>query len=707
MGSRVAVWWKANRAYAVLAVAVGVACVAFAVVVAFGLPNQDAATAIDDIGEAVAAYAAMAAAIYAMTQTRDRIRVAWILLAISAGCWAAGETVWSVYEVGLGQDVPFPGWPDVGFVASIPFAFAGIRAFWREPRGTATQARVWLDGAIVAIALTFTAWALGLHAVALQETSLLEHILNVVYPIGDILVGTVLVLALRRATRRRAARMFVLLAGVGAYTLADSAFTYLNANGVYGVAGHVLDTGWFAGYLLIALAAMWPRNAVAVAADTSPVDLWQLALPWLAVLATGISALGFVLSGHELDGVLTFLVGAEIVLLTASMILTNRDFLGMLLQTRASEATLADVIKQAPVGIARADVHRRVIGANPALAALLGRAPDSILGTTLDDYIAPEARTEMAGLLGVAADSARAASGEVPLVRADGSKVWARFTTTAVKNAEGQTDYLLTTVEDVDARHQAEEAAKASLATLERLSSLKSEFLQSVSHEFKTALIGIQGFSEFMRDADQLDVTDVRAFAADIHRDAERLDRMVTEMLALDDVESNRANLRLGDVDINSLIEHEVAGAQVGTSATIVTALDAASPRVQGDEEKLSEAVRTLLANASRYSPERGRICVSTNLSGHTLTITVADEGVAARADFDNRLFGQDDLYANNPIRKVVGTGLGLGIVRQVVEMHGGRVWTDSIEGKGFEFHFTLPVAEAAAASDKNGGMVA
>jgi two-component system sensor histidine kinase VicK len=199
----------------------------------------------------------------------------------------------------------------------------------------------------------------------------------------------------------------------------------------------------------------------------------------------------------------------------------------------------------------------------------------------------------------------------------------------------------------------------------------------------------------------------VRAFAADIHRDAERLDRMVTEMLALDDVESNRANLRLGDVDINSLIEHEVAGAQVGTSATIVTALDAASPRVQGDEEKLSEVVRTLLANASRYSPERGRICVSTNLSGHTLTITVADEGVAARADFDNRLFGQDDLYANNPIRKVVGTGLGLGIVRQVVEMHGGRVWTDSIEGKGFEFHFTLPVAEAAAASDKNGGMVA
>jgi len=199
----------------------------------------------------------------------------------------------------------------------------------------------------------------------------------------------------------------------------------------------------------------------------------------------------------------------------------------------------------------------------------------------------------------------------------------------------------------------------------------------------------------------------VRAFAADIHRDAERLDRMVTEMITLDDVESNRANLRIGDVDINSLIEHEVVGAQVATSATIVTAFDASALLVQGDEEKLAEVVRTLLANASRYSPERGRISVSTHLSGKVLTVTVADEGVAARADFDNRLFGQDDLYANNPIRKVVGTGLGLGIVRQVVEMHGGRVWTDSIEGKGFEFHFTLPVAEGAAESAKTGGMVA
>ena len=116
--------------------------------------------------------------------------------------------------------------------------------------------------------------------------------------------------------------------------------------------------------------------------------------------------------------------------------------------------------------------------------------------------------------------------------------------------------------------------------------------------------------------------------------------------------------------------------------------------------------MRTLLGNAARYSPEGGRITVTTSIHGNTVTVSVKDEGLAARGDFDNRLFGQDDLYANNPIRKIVGTALGLGIVRQVVEMHGGRVWVDRVEGEGSEFHFTLQ-ATGPPVPVPAGGMVA
>ena len=68
------------------------------------------------------------------------------------------------------------------------------------------------------------------------------------------------------------------------------------------------------------------------------------------------------------------------------------------------------------------------------------------------------------------------------------------------------------------------------------------------------------------------------------------------------------------------------------------------------------------------------------------------DEGVGVRAEFDDRLFDQDDLYANSPMRKLVGTGLGLGIARQVVQLHGGRLWVVRTKEGGSEYHFTLPV---------------
>ncbi len=82
----------------------------------------------------------------------------------------------------------------------------------------------------------------------------------------------------------------------------------------------------------------------------------------------------------------------------------------------------------------------------------------------------------------------------------------------------------------------------------------------------------------------------------------------------------------------------------------------------------------------------------------HQVEVSVKDERLAVRADFDNRLFGEGDLYTNNPIRKVVGTGMGLGIARQIVEMHGGQIAVDHLEGAGSITRFTLPVAKSVSA---------
>src|SRR5438270_9193845 len=250
-----------RRGFVAAAAIVAVVSLAYALNIRYLFFGQHAVTAIDDIGEAVAAALACVACAWAASRASGRDRLGWTLMGVSAGLWAAGEVTWSIYEVGLGVAVPYPSLADAGFLSAVPFAVAGIRAFWSEPRGTSARWRVWFDGVIVALALTSTAWGFGLRTVYASHEPLTTKMFDLAYPVSDILIGTVLILAIRRATHQQKGRMALLLIGVASYSISDSAFSFLSAQGAFGSVGSVLDTGWFAGYLLIAVAAIYPDAA--------------------------------------------------------------------------------------------------------------------------------------------------------------------------------------------------------------------------------------------------------------------------------------------------------------------------------------------------------------------------------------------------------------------------------------------------------------
>src|SRR5467141_502296 len=323
-----------RRTFVILMAAVAFVSLAYALNIRFLWSGQHAVTAIDDIGEAVAAGIASIACVWAARRAHGRDRLGWALMGTSAGLWAAGEVVWSIYEVGLGVQVPYPSLADVGFLSAVPFAIAGIRAFWGDARGTSARWRVWFDGLIVALALTSTAWAFGLKSVWLSNSS--TKLLDLAYPVSDILIGTILILAIRRASQQQAGRMAFLLAGVALYSIADSAFAYLNAQGAFGAVGNVIDTGWFAGFLMIALAAVYPTAQPKAATQQAPLDLWQLALPWMTLLLASAGDVYSSLSGHDIDLFMSSLTAALALLLTVNMIIERREFLEMLTEIEES-----------------------------------------------------------------------------------------------------------------------------------------------------------------------------------------------------------------------------------------------------------------------------------------------------------------------------------------------------------------------------------
>jgi len=436
----------------------------------------------------VAAGIAAVACVLASLRTLGRLRRAWAFLGASAASWCAGEIVWSVYEVGLGNPPPSPSIADIGFLAAIPLAIAGIMSFANNARGTSTGLRLWLDRAIVFLSLLFVGWELGLGDVLSQSGGeLASRVVSLAYPVGDILIGTFLLLAIRRATAETQGRLMLLLGGLAANALADSAFVYANVTGAY---QYILDSGWVVGYLMMALAALWPSEATDRTADDRPIDLWHLTLPWLAVLAGGLSMVVAAFEGHPLDLFATVLAGGVITLLMASQVMAHRESLTLLIKSRLSAATLNEVIAYAPLGVVRIAPDLTIIEVNPRFCSMLNTSPADVTGTLIGRFFPPEEMALAADELGkVSSHALESVEIETQANRADGSTLWLHWTATAVDQRDGDLDYFLVMFEDISERRSTEDALKAAYAELEGLVEQRTIELRSANERLSTEAI--------------------------------------------------------------------------------------------------------------------------------------------------------------------------------------------------------------------------
>jgi signal transduction histidine kinase len=223
---------------------------------------------------------------------------------------------------------------------------------------------------------------------------------------------------------------------------------------------------------------------------------------------------------------------------------------------------------------------------------------------------------------------------------------------------------------------------------LARMEKVKGNFVSIMSHEVRSALTGIQGFSELMRDAD-LTVPEMKEFAVDIHSDARRIVHMISDMLDLNRMENERLELDPGWLDLNSMIVDVVGRIRPTTHSHLLRIqLARALPILLGDREKLMYVITHLFNNAIKYSPDGGEIIASTTLEEKSVQVSVRDHGVGIPAIDMERIF---ERFGRTEAGRVVGTRQGLPLVREIVQLHGGQVWVESILGAGATIHFTIP----------------
>jgi PAS domain S-box-containing protein len=658
--------------------------------------GEHPADIVRDFGQGAAAAVAAASCAWMAYKSSGRTRRAWALVAASAGCALAGYVGESVYTMLFNQDAPVPSVADIGFLAAIPFAVAGLESF---PVATSTHTssrRVVLDAAMVAFSLLFVSWALGLDQIYRQSATFLAKWTAIAYPVGDIVIGTALFVALRRSQPSHRGRLVLLICGLALNALFDSANAFFNASG--GPTFHDLAAaGSMYGYTMVALAPLYPENQQA--RDEGDIALWRMLVPYFGVVAVVVTALSLVLTHRNIDPLVVVPATGLLVVLITSQLQNYTDWFTLLTKSRRAEAMvkeretmLNNLISHAPQGVARITRDRRIADVNPRMLAILQSPASVAVGARLDNFVSPEDVEHVFGRFsGTSHASEETIEAESQAV-SQSNEVWLHWSATPIRKADGSIDYFLAMFEDVTARREADEMAAANLEQLEKLSRLKSEFVAMVSHEFRTALVGIQGFSELIRD-DELEMADVKNLARDINTDAERLNRMITEMLDLDRLEARKVQLDLKPIEVNRLLLDAVERARLTTSKhTIVADLQPDLPTLIGDADRLTQVLANLMSNAVKYSPDGGEVRVRSRLVDTNVEVAIKDQGLGIPPEFIGRLFGRYERYEDKHAGKIIGSGLGLAITRQIIEMHGGRISVDSVVGNGSEFRFRVPV---------------
>jgi len=240
-------------------------------------------------------------------------------------------------------------------------------------------------------------------------------------------------------------------------------------------------------------------------------------------------------------------------------------------------------------------------------------------------------------------------------------------------------------------------------AELQRANQHKSEFLANMSHELRTPLNSILGFSQLLLEGDGGVLTrEQRQDVEIIAQNGQHLLALINDLLDISKLEAGKAQLHRGEVEIEPLIAEcvesvrslaKTKGLEMG--ASVSTAVG----RVFADGPKLKQVLLNLLGNAIKFT-ESGSVWVSAERQGAELRVSVRDTGIGVPVEDAERIFESFQQGKSGMSGKYQGTGLGLAICRQLVEMHGGRIWVKSTPGQGSTFSFTIPQRAVPEAID-------
>lgn len=370
--------------------------------------------------------------------------------------------------------------------------------------------------------------------------------------------------------------------------------------------------------------------------------------------------------------------------------------------------------------------------ANDRLCAFTGHARNALLGRPFTMLSAEPDAMAYHQMLWEKMQQGEVWHGEMQIKKCSGDIGWVDASLVPIRANTGETLHYICIQTDVTKRKAHEDALAANQRALEllalnmeqlikertaelertnedlvRANQAKSEFISIVSHELRTPLTSIKSFAEILND--EAEDPDAKRCLRIINEEADRLNRLINDILDLQKIDAGRMVWRdekVNLVDIARAAAESFSGAYQAKNISLE--FDAAEQNLlaNADPDKIRQILANLLSNALKFTPSGTVVLSLTRIwdsRSHVpyLQINVSDSGPGLAASQLNRIFEQFYQVENDQSRKIQGTGLGLSICKQIVDHYGGRIWAESELGKGATISFILP--DASNASKKLG----
>lgn len=358
---------------------------------------------------------------------------------------------------------------------------------------------------------------------------------------------------------------------------------------------------------------------------------------------------------------------------------------------RASEAFKGAILSSIAEGVIVTDAADRVVLVNPAMEELAGWSLEEVRGRPMTDvYPAVDQRGEP-----VTSEHPRLAE---LFHETDGKLVSRGYAISLLDRDEVAIPvaWTVATIRDGSGNPQGRVAVLRDVSEEREVDQLKSSLVSVVSHELRTPLTMIQGFSELLLDREVGREQSVEALTQ-IHTSAQRLARLIDDLLSVSRIDSGSIGLDLDAVDVVELVDRVTADFAASGRELIIKA-DRDLPLVTADPDKTQQILTNLVSNAVKYSENGTPISLQIRHARDEVQVAVSDRGIGLSPDEQAQLFQKFFRADNSDVRNRPGTGLGLYITKNLVELQGGRICVTSERGRGSTFSFTMPVAEEGGA---------